>query len=128
MFSDTAMLALIAVVAIGLVMTGSGLLMMMRDMRRRPSAAPEAIAALPDATLSRIEQGMMQQAEAMSQSLASIGADVMALKADVEWLTGERMIETAINLARSGQSPAEVSANTGLSEDAARTIALFRHN
>ena len=128
MFSDTAMLALIAVVALGLVTTGSGLVMMMRDLRRRPTATPEGLAVLPDATLSRIEQGMMQQAEAMSQSLANIGADVMALKADVEWLTGERMIETAINLARSGQTPAEVSANTGLSEDAARTIALFRHN
>lgn len=128
MFSDTAMLALIAVVVIGLATTGSGLVMMMRDLRNRPTASPEVQAALPDATLSRIEQGMMQQAEAMSQSLATIGADVMALKADVEWLTGERMIETAINLARSGQTPAEVSATTGLSEDAARTIALFRHN
>jgi hypothetical protein len=128
MFSDTAMLALIAVVVLGLATTGSGLVLMMRDRRSRTAALPESAAGLPEAALSRIEAGMMQQAEAMSQSLAAIGADVMALKADVEWLTGERMIETAISLARSGQTPAEVSANTGLSEDAARTIALFRHN
>ncbi|HCY99912.1 MAG: hypothetical protein A3D16_03440 [Rhodobacterales bacterium RIFCSPHIGHO2_02_FULL_62_130] len=128
MFSDTAMLALIAIVVLGLATTGSGLVLMMRDLRARTAATPDHGTGLPDAALSRIELGMMQQAEAMSQSLAAIGADVMALKADVEWLTGERMIETAINLARTGQSPAEVAANTGLSEDAARTIALFRHN
>jgi hypothetical protein len=127
MFSDTAMLALIAIVVLGLATTGSGLVLMMRDLRARTAATPDHDIGA-DAALSRIELGMMQQAEAMSQSLAAIGADVMALRADVEWLTGERMIETAINLARTGQSPAEVAANTGLSEDAARTIALFRHN
>lgn len=128
MFSDTVMLALMAIGILGLATTGSGLVLMVRDLRSRTALPAEPAQALPEAALSRIELGMMQQAEALSQSMAAISADVMALKADVEWLTGERMIETAINLARTGQSPAEVAATTGLSEDAARTIALFRHN
>jgi len=49
-----------------------------------------------------------------------------AMRADLEWLTGERMIEQAIQMCRDGYSTRDVSAETGLAQDTVRTLNLLR--
>lgn len=49
-----------------------------------------------------------------------------AMRADLEWLTGERMIEQAIQMCRDGHSAKEVSHQTGLAPEAVRTLNLLR--
>ena len=54
--------------------------------------------------------------------------DLAAIRGDLEWLAGERMIEEAIALARTGTASEEIATETGLSADAIRTISAFRHH
>jgi hypothetical protein len=48
------------------------------------------------------------------------------MRADLEWLTGERMIEQAIQMCRDGYSSREVSQETGLAPEAVRTLNMLR--
>ena len=52
--------------------------------------------------------------------------DIRSLQSDMDWLAGERMIEEAIAMARTGQSASHISTELGLSVEDAETIARFR--
>ena len=60
--------------------------------------------------------------------LEGLRSELSSMKADIEWLAGERMIEQAISMAREGMDPGEISADTGLSFEAAHTIAALRRH
>ena len=53
-------------------------------------------------------------------------AEAVAQRADVEWLTSERMIEQAIAMCREGLPNSEIGDTLGLSSDTVRTIRLLR--
>jgi uncharacterized membrane-anchored protein len=61
-------------------------------------------------------------------NLASLRQELTTVKADVDWLTGEKMIEQAITMAREGIAAEEISADLGLSFDAAHTISVMRRH
>lgn len=54
--------------------------------------------------------------------------DIISVKADIDWLTGERMIEQAISMAREGLPAEQISEDLGLSYEAARTISVMRRH
>ena len=66
-------------------------------------------------------QDQRRQAEAVA-----LRDDLNALRADVEWLTSERMIEQAIAMCREGLPNSEIGDTLGLSSDTVRTIRLLR--
>ena len=57
---------------------------------------------------------------------ARLHDDIRGLQSDMDWLAGERMIEEAISMARTGETAANISSELGLSKDAAETITRFR--
>lgn len=125
-------LVLFSVLAVGQLLFGGGVLLMLRSRdaaaqhkTAEPQPAAEAdlapVLAGLEARLAGIELGMQDSFKGLRDELA-------ALKADIEWLAGERMVEQAIALARTGLGPDEISLETGLSADAVRTISLFRRH
>lgn len=79
-----------------------------------------------DILSARLAELLGEHERRLSEAFATVREDVSGLKSDVEWLTGERMIEQAIALAQTGSDPDEIGHELGLSRDAAATIALFR--
>ena len=77
----------------------------------------QRIAALV-ATLDASQQARL---DGMRQELTSV-------KSDLEWLTGERMIEQAVSMARDGMSAEEISADLGLALEAAQTVSVMRRH
>ena len=60
--------------------------------------------------------------------LENLRSEISAVKADIDWLTGEKMIEQAISMAREGVAAEDISADLGLSFDAAHTISVMRRH
>lgn len=72
---------------------------------------------------------MVAMMDASQQArLDSLKQEISAVKSDIDWLTGERMIEQAIMMAREGVPAEEISADLGLSFDAAQTISVMRRH
>lgn len=73
------------------------------------------------AMVAKLEAGQQER-------LDGLKSEISAVKAEIDWLTGEHMIEQAINMAREGISAEEISADLGLSFDAANTITTMRRH
>jgi len=58
--------------------------------------------------------------------LAALRQDISAIRADLEWLAGERMIEQAIQMCRDDVASETIRSECGLSAEALRTIRLLR--
>jgi hypothetical protein len=58
--------------------------------------------------------------------LAGLRQDISAIRADLEWLAGERMIEQAIQMCRDDVASDTIRSECGLSAEALRTIRLLR--
>lgn len=71
-----------------------------------------------------IETANRRQSEALREAMV----ELRQIRAEVEWLSGERMIDQAINMARNGLEPSAISKETGLSLDDAATISRFRRH
>lgn len=72
---------------------------------------------------------MVAMMDASQQArLDSLKQEISAVKSDIDWLTGERMIEQAIMMAREGVPAEEISSDLGLSFDAAHTISVMRRH
>lgn len=52
--------------------------------------------------------------------------DIRDLQCDIDWMAGDRMIDEAIALARTGETPTDISRKLDMSLDAAETIVRFR--
>lgn len=63
-----------------------------------------------------------------SARLESLRSEISSVKADIDWLTGEKMIEQAIAMARDGVSAEDISADLGLSIEAAETVQAMRRH
>ena len=71
-----------------------------------------------------VEAASQRQATALSEALE----ELRKIRVEVEWLSGERMIDQAISMARDGVDPIGISRETGLSLDDAATISRFRRH
>ena len=87
------------------------------DLANLIQAGEARIAAL----VSTLDASQQSRIEGMRQELTSV-------RSDLEGLTGERMIEQAVSMARDGMTVEEISADLGLAVDAAHTISVIRRH
>ena len=126
-------LSILVAVVCGAAMVGFGLWRILGERDTRPDAEfagfsgndPEEVAAMIGA---RIGDLLAKQQSYQAEALAALRADLQGVKADVEWLAGERMIEQAIAMAQAGSTPDAISEELGMSRDSAAAIALFRRH
>jgi hypothetical protein len=111
----------------GLSALGLGLWRMWRAAQA-PKAADERIADLIREGNERLGALMAMMDASTEARLDALRAELSSVKADLDWLTGERMIEQAIAMARDGVSAEEISADLGLSLDAAETVQAMRRH
>lgn len=88
-----------------------------KDLARLIREGEDRISSL----LQMLDASQREQIDGMRSELTSV-------KSDVEWLTGERMIEQAVSMARDGMSAEDISADLGLSLEAAQTISVIRRH
>lgn len=90
--------------------------------------APPQIAGLIREGEERLTAMVAMMEAGQSARLETLRSEISSVKADLDWLTGERMIEQAILMARDGIPAEEISADLGLSQDAAQTISAMRRH
>ncbi|WP_435256735.1 hypothetical protein ACSBLW_11360 [Thioclava sp. FR2] len=64
--------------------------------------------------------------EAQQARFDALRSDISSIRAEIDWLTGEQMVEQAINMARNGVSVEEINAELGLSQEVAETLNATR--
>jgi len=123
------LVAITAFVA-GLVVLVIGILLGWRDsMRRSDQLFQDLSSAFRPAISAHSSELNALLAAHESQRRAEhakLRDDISAMRADLEWLAGERMIEQAIQMCRDGHSTSEVSRETGLPQETVRTLTLLR--
>ncbi len=76
----------------------------------------------------RLVQHMTRLQENQTILASQIHDDIRSLQADMDWLAGERMIDEAIAMARSGVAVNDINAELGLPGDSAQVITRFRRH
>lgn len=108
---------------------GAGLLLLAALLPgRRTRRAAAAATAAEAGAIARVETLLQGLSAAQARSLTLLTEEIAALRAEVDWLSGERKIDEAIAMARMGEAPEAIGAALDLSpEDAAAIAALRRH-
>jgi hypothetical protein len=119
----------------GLVLLATGLILGLRETGRRLAdlraevlqSSVDRAMAITDlaAAVERLETRLAAQRD---EGLSSVSADLAAIRAEVEWLGGERMIEEAVRMCREGIPARRVGEELGISADSMRVISLLRAN
>jgi hypothetical protein len=123
-----ASLFFLATASAGLIFLGTGLIARMRPFAQVSAPEPVDLDLVLDAISGRVEAAVAQMIQHQQTEFAALRADMTALKSDVDWLAGERMIEQAIAMAQTGLSADDISMMLDLPRDAAETITLLaRH-
>lgn len=125
------MLLLAASVAASTVVSGLFGAVMLRRQTRALARIEAAVQAGDNRVALRAVEGRLLQAIAEHRETAAQAMDealdqITRMKADLEWLAGDKMIEQAITLAQSGADSATITAETGLSTDDAELLRRFR--
>ena len=120
-------IALIATALVGVLgLLTVAALLGWRHANHRLAAAEVAATDLAVEALRRVEARLDGLQALRAEETLRLGADLSALRADIEWLTSERMIEQAAQMCRDGANPDRIGEDLGLSGDTVRTIALLR--
>jgi hypothetical protein len=120
-FSLLALLVLTALCG-GLIVALAGVLMGWRNAIQTPvHNARDVIDAV-----GRFERLLVAHQKQAQSADAALRQDMAAIRADVEWLSGERMIEQALTMFRDGKSDRDVSQELGLPLDTVRSLNLLR--
>ena len=108
----------------------AGVLLAWRNTIQQFSNNPSELQAriLPEigAIVEQIENRLATQDRHRLSDMDQLRQSVAHMRADVEWLVGERMIEQAIEMCRDGLSTDRISADLGLQPDAVKAIRLLR--
>jgi hypothetical protein len=123
-------LLFLSVFVVGLIFLTTGALLSWRDAAQRfGDNSPDVQSLLlPDIGMivERIETRLSAQDRERCAQMELLRQDLAHMRADVEWLAGERMIEQAIEMCREGHSNERVSADLGLQPESVRTLKLLR--
>lgn len=114
----------------GLVLLLVGILMGWREVVRQSATMRQDLIAQMTPELNahtrQIESLLSAHHDQRQTEDAAIRQDLSAMRADLEWLAGERMIEQALTMFRDGVSVKDVSAELGLPVETVRTLNLLR--
>lgn len=128
-FSMPVLVVLTALIA-GLALLLVGILMGWRDVIRQSATMRQDLLAQMSPELSaqtrHIQTLLTAHHDQRQTDDAAMRQDLSAIRADLEWLAGERMIEQALTMFRDGVSVKDVSAELGLSVETVRTLNLLR--
>lgn len=120
----------IAALLSGVVILGVGL-WQWQHARKSASSKPDAakdLARLIRESEDRIAALAHMLDASQRERIEGMRLEFTSVKSDIEWLTGERMIEQAVSMARDGMSAEDISADLGLSLEAAQTISVIRRH
>lgn len=124
------MLLVLSVFVIGLILLTTGALLAWRDAAQRfgDNSAEVQSLLLPEigTIVERIETRLSAQDRQRCAEMELLRQDLAHMRADVEWLAGERMIEQAIEMCRDGLSNERIASDLGLQSDSVRTLKLLR--
>lgn len=87
---------------------------------------PEDITAIRSQVADMLDQRSLSHSA--DSQFTEISEKLSQLSADVDWFVGERLIEQAVALARSGYPEQEISRATGISLDEVESIRRFRRH
>lgn len=123
-------LSTLSLAVAGAALMGHGLWQMWKARQiTEPADDMEArISAMIQGTEARIAHLVSGLDARQKQGTDAVRSDIAAMKSELDWLTGERMIDQAIAMARSGLSAEDISADLGLSLEAAQTIRAVRRH
>lgn len=117
----------------GLLLLAAGVALCLADFGRRLTRLRAEVGALAgagddrmQAIAARLEAAIAALDGRRDSALSAMAADLAAVRAEVEWLGGERMIEEAVRMCRDGVPHARISEDLGLSPDSVRVISLLR--
>lgn len=112
----------------GLASLGIGMIHFLKSHRHAASSnGPDTdIAQLIRDGEERLAAMVAMMDETQQARLDALRSDISSVRAEIDWLTGEQMIEQAINMARDGVTAEEISAELGLSQEAAETLQVMR--
>jgi hypothetical protein len=128
-------LGLIETVSVAALLSGAAILATglwrWRQTAKATSATAQAEVDLANLIRSGEERiaSLVASLDASQQArIEDMRHELTSVKSDLEWLTGERMIEQAVSMARDGLSAEQISADLGVSLDAAQTISVIRRH
>lgn len=128
-FSLPVLVVLTALIA-GLVLLLVGILMGWREVVRQSATLRQDVIAqmtpVFGAHTRQIETLLSAHHDQRQSEDAALREDLSAMRADLEWLAGERMIEQALTMFREGVPVKEVSTQLGLPLETVRTLNLLR--
>jgi hypothetical protein len=117
----------------GLLLLAAGIVLCLVEFGRRlaalraeSAAAADALSARLEDVARRVELSVARRDGDRDEALDALAADLAAVRAEVEWLGGERMIDEAVRLCREGVPHGRIGEDLGLSPETVRAISLLR--
>lgn len=116
--------------AVGLILLSMGVLLAWRDAMQRRHAVPVETQPnlLPEIgnIIERLESRISTHEHQRANDMEHLRQNIAQMRADVEWLAGERMIEQAIEMCREGLTTERISQDLGMQPEDVRTLKLLR--
>lgn len=104
------------------------ILLVALGIRRRIIATMAARPVLQEADLDALAARLRDPAAETTAAMEAINAQVTEMRKGFDWLVSDRMIEQAIDMARAGLAPANITAQTGISSAELAAIAKCRNH
>lgn len=116
--------------AVGLLLLSIGVLLAWRDTAQNRKAVTVTLQPniLPEigSIIERLETRISSQEDQRANDMEHLRQNIAQMRADVEWLAGERMIEQAIEMCREGLTTERISQDLGMQPEDVRTLKLLR--
>lgn len=123
-------LFVLTALVLGFMLLAVAALFAWRDvMRRIGGPFPDVRAAvLPEVStlLDRVDARLCAEERQRGAEMEQLQVTLSQMRADYEWLAGERMIEQAIEMCRDGLSNERISSELGIPPASVRTLKLLR--
>lgn len=125
----TTMIALMSAFAsltLASVMLAATAALAWRRAQRRASELESAVLPAVSDAIVRLEGLLQDSSEKNLQTLDKFAADLSAMRAEVEWLGGNWMIDEAIRMCREGIPSDRIGEQLGMTQESLRVLSLLR--
>ena len=80
-----------------------------------------------DAHIKRLQDTIEQQDQRLRR-LDDLAADLVHIRADIDWMASEQIVDRAVAMVRSGAGAEDISSETGVTLDEARALQKLRRH